>query len=181
MEKKDIQTIDEKAIKKALDQLEKDYRREYPGIQHIDEKNRQYRFLAFYNYSRCSVSKSCKMARTSPYTYYKWLEDPAFKKIMEFEERLILDDVESDMYNLCRKNVIAGIFTLKSRRPEKWSDRRDINISGSVTHLTYEEALKLLEKKKPKQIEEGEIVENKKLPKGKSESNTAQEATKGKK
>jgi len=169
--------FDIEEIKKGMPQAIKDYRKQHPEIKHLSKSGQQYRFLAFYNISRANVTESCKFARIGKYKYYqKWLLDPDFKRIIGIETEAILDDVESDLFNQARRNVIANIFALKCRRPLKWQDTQEHRISGNITHLTYEQALELLEKKKDKQIQEGEVVKEKL-----NEPKTTQKSSKGKK
>jgi len=126
-------------------------------------------------------------------TIYKWArEDSVFGKKMEEatrkeeNEKDLVAYIEGHMWEQIREgNATLIIFALKNYAADRFKDRHDMAVSGGIAHLTYEEALKLMDKKEKKQlknvvdrdIKDAEIIEKKQ----KDDTETIQKFKKGKK
>ena len=107
-------------------------------------------FLAAY--SRCgSISQAAKRAKVDRRTHYNWLrEDPAYREAYQQATIEACDALEDRMKELAFDgNVTAGIFMLKSLRPEKYKDLKTIHLDlkdwdGDISRLSDEQLDKFL-------------------------------------
>lgn len=86
--------------------------------------------------SQYNVSKACEAVNISRRTYYTWIEeDPELaERVEEIKERTT-DTVESALFrNAIDGHVTAQIFWLKNKRPDLWSDRKEIAHSGLLAN-----------------------------------------------
>jgi hypothetical protein len=86
-------------------------------------------FLAAY--SRCgSISQAAKRPKVDRRTHYNWFrEDLAYREAFQQASIEACDALEDRMKELAFDgNVAAGIFMLKSLRPEKYKDHKTIHL-----------------------------------------------------
>jgi len=81
-----------------------------------------------------SISQACKAAQVDRTTVWLWR-----KKSKKFNNKVlaILDSrtqvVEDALYkNALNGNIVAQIFWLKNRAPDRWKDKYDQNIAGDI-------------------------------------------------
>jgi len=103
-------------------------------------------------FSRCgSISQAAKRAKVDRRTHYNWVrEDPAYGEAFQQATIEAGDSLEDRMTELAFDgNVTAGIFMLKSLRPEKYKDRRMVQLDlkdwdGDISRLSDEQLDKFL-------------------------------------
>ena len=82
----------------------------------------------------CNVSAVCDEMGISRPTWYEWKQtDPDFTAAIKANEEAMIELAESQLM----KNILAGkevslIFFLKNKAPEKWRDRKDVDLSGEL-------------------------------------------------
>lgn len=118
-----------------------------PKVLHINKRA----FLAAF--SRCgSISQAAKRAKVDRRTHYNWLrQDPGYREAFQHATIEAGDALEDKLSEMAHAgNVTAAIFLLKGIRPEKYKDRRPIELDlkdwdGDVSKLSDEQFAKFCE------------------------------------
>jgi len=73
-------------------------------------------------------------------TLFNWREkSPDIQAALKRGEDVAIERVENRLYeDACNGNTTAQIFYLKNKRPDKWRDKRDTEISGGSGKLSFE-------------------------------------------
>jgi hypothetical protein len=102
-------------------------------------------FLAAF--SRCgSISQAAKRAKVDRRTHYNWIrEDSGYREAFQYATIEAGDALEDKLSEMAHDgNVTAAIFLLKGIRPEKYKDRRTIQLDlkewdGDLSKLSDEQ------------------------------------------
>jgi hypothetical protein len=81
-----------------------------------------------------NVSKAAKKAGMSRMSVYRIVKiDPEFEKQFKEAREMGIDALEDDTLESSNRSDTLRIFLLKGNRPEKYADRKHIDVEGKVT------------------------------------------------
>lgn len=90
-------------------------------------------FLETYWAVRGNVTKSCKAARISRYTFYQWQKkDPRFRAFLLEQQAQLCDSLEGELLDraIDKANDTALIFALKNVHPRYKPQKETVAVSG---------------------------------------------------
>lgn len=96
-------------------------------------------FLKSLDKNKNTLTLALSETHISYQTYKKWINtDEQFKKDCSYINEKSIDYVESKLMNLIdNENVVATLFYLKCRRPEKWNDKSN-QINVNITNTEFQ-------------------------------------------
>lgn len=112
-----------------------------------------------------NISKTCRKVKMHNSMYYKWMEDPAFKKVMEKLRDREVDNFEDAFRDLVEeRNPQAVIFGLKTRGKHRgYVERTEVaHFGASEIKIVIEEG----SNKRTENVVDAEVVEAKDDGKG---------------
>jgi AcrR family transcriptional regulator len=90
-----------------------------------------------------NISDACKRAGIVRTTFYRWRnEDEAYAAQLQEALETAIDDLELVARRRAKKQSdVLLIFLLKAHRPDKYRERKDINLTGGVQLEIVEEII----------------------------------------